>query len=195
VFQVRRPQASRLAFAEFGPVRSTLDRARIQQHHEACGRRVGASGTIKSFLDRQEEFMDSVIKGNAGEFYVLAELSPRGWTAAQTPRNARAFDILARQGSRQVAIRVKTKTHVSTGFQWNAKKDGAIFPEIGGNDYCILVDIPEVTADNSASPVYYIVPTEKLDRWLREDFDRWVNTPGPIKVQRSQDNTRRNHPR
>jgi hypothetical protein len=135
--------------------------------------------------------MDSVIKGNAGEFYVLAELSRRGWTAAQTARNARAFDILARQGSKQVAIRVKTKTHLSTGFQWNAKKDGTIFPGIGGNDYCVLVDIPEVAADNSASPVYYIVPTEKLDRWLKEDFDRWVNTPGPIKAQRSQDNTRR----
>jgi hypothetical protein len=85
--------------------------------------------------------MDSEIKGNAGEFYVLAELSRRGWTAAQTARNTRAFDILARQGSKQVAIRV--------------------------------------------------VPTETLNRWLQEDFDLWVNTPGPIKAQRSKDNTRR----
>ena len=135
--------------------------------------------------------MDSAIKGNAGEFYVLAELSRRGWTAAQTARNTRAFDILARQGSKQVAIRVKTKTHVSTGFQWNAKKDGTIFPEIGRNDYCVLVDIPEVVPDNSASPFYYVVPTETLNRWLQEDFDLWVNTPGPIKAQRNKDNTRR----
>ncbi|MGH7014762.1 MAG: hypothetical protein ACREEL_11525 [Stellaceae bacterium] len=132
--------------------------------------------------------MDSVIKGNTGEYYVLAELSRHGWTAAQTARNARAYDVLARKGTRQVAIRVKTKTSDAHGFQWNAKADGTIFAEIGPHDFCVLVDIP---AHHAEFPKFYIVPTHLIDSWLRADFDKWLNTPGTIKVQHSADNKRR----
>ncbi len=38
--------------------------------------------------------------GNTGEHYVIAELLKRGIIAAQTPRNAIAFDILATNGGR-----------------------------------------------------------------------------------------------
>jgi len=48
--------------------------------------------------------------GNAGEFYVMAELLKRGVIAGLTPRNARAFDILATKDNKTVKIRVKTKS-------------------------------------------------------------------------------------
>src|SRR5580693_8053861 len=91
---------------------------------------------------RTKSDMDSVMKGNTGEFYALAELSRRGWTAAQTARNTRVYDILARRGPEQIAVRVKTKTSDAHVFQWNAKEDGKIFGDIGVQDFCILVDIP-----------------------------------------------------
>jgi hypothetical protein len=37
-------------------------------------------------------------------------------------------------------LRVKTKTSNARVFQRNAKKDGAIFQDLG-DDYCVLVDI------------------------------------------------------
>jgi hypothetical protein len=64
--------------------------------------------------------------GNAGEFFVLAELTRRGWTGALTARNNRSYDILAKRGDSFTAIRVKTKTSMFTLFQWNAKPKGSI---------------------------------------------------------------------
>jgi hypothetical protein len=40
----------------------------------------------------------------AREFFVLAELTRRGWTAALTARNNRAYDILAKRGESFAAI-------------------------------------------------------------------------------------------
>ena len=127
--------------------------------------------------------------GNAGEFFVLAELTRRGWTAALTARNNRAYDILAKRGDEFAAIRVKTKTSSFTLFQWNAKPNGDIFLEITErHDFCVLVDIPE---DECANPSYYVVPTPVIDKWLRDDFTAWVTTPGAKGQQRAADNTRR----
>ena len=95
--------------------------------------------------------------GNAGEFFVLAELTRRGWTAALTARNHRAYDILAKREDDFAAIRVKTKTSAFTLFQWNAKPNGDIFLEMTQqDDFCVLVDIPE---EEHASPSYFVVPT------------------------------------
>lgn len=113
--------------------------------------------------------------GNAGEFYVLAELTRRGWTSAMTSRNNRAYDILAKKGDCSVAIRVKTKTAKSDVFRWNVKKGGTIFLDLSPrNDYCVLVDIP----DGETYPIFYVVPTTVIDSWLVADFNKWRDTPG-----------------
>jgi hypothetical protein len=137
---------------------------------------------------RTKSGVDSVTKGNTGEFYALAELSRHGWTAAQTPRNSRVYDILAKKGSRRIDVRVKTKTSDARVFQWNAKDDGSVFVEISDNDFCILVDIPEA---HDQFPLFYVVPTQTLHEWLSADFKAWLETPGPIKAQRSAENRRR----
>jgi len=128
------------------------------------------------------------MKGNTGEYYVLAELSRRGWTAAPTARNTRAYDILARKGERQIAIRVKTKTADAQVFQWNAKTDGTIFQLLGVDDFCILVDIPR---GHEEFPSLYIVPTNVIDAWLQKDFQDCIRTPGPRKTQRDPTDRRR----
>jgi hypothetical protein len=118
--------------------------------------------------------VSSAFAGNAGEFFVLAELTRRGWTAALTARNNRAYDILAKRGDEFAAIRVKTKTSPFSLFQWNAKPNGDIFLEMTEQcDFCALVDIPEV---GDSSPVY---------------FNTWVTTPGAEGQQRAADNKRR----
>ncbi len=127
--------------------------------------------------------------GNAGESFVLAELTRRGWTAALTARNNRAYDILAKRGEESAAIRVKTKTSSFTVFQWNAKPNGNVFLEMTEeHDFCALVDMPE---DDAASPIYYVVPTPVIDKWLKDDFKTWVTTPGAKGQQRAEDSKRR----
>jgi hypothetical protein len=136
-----------------------------------------------------ERAIASAFAGNAGEFFALAELTRRGWTAALTARNNRAYDILAKRDDEFAAIRVKTKTPLSDAFQWNAKANGEIFLELTNKgDFCVLVDVSE---DTNVGPTYYIVPTPLIDKWLKDDFHTWVTTPGAKGQQRAKDNTRR----
>ena len=56
---------------------------------------------------------EGALIGNAGEYYVMAELLKRGIIAALVPRNAPSFDILATSNNRNIKIRVKTKSQES----------------------------------------------------------------------------------
>jgi hypothetical protein len=55
-------------------------------------------------------------------------------------------------------------------------------------DFCVLVDIPD---DSDGSPTYYVVPTTVIDKRLRDDFTKWVTTPGARGQQRAEDSKRR----
>jgi len=113
--------------------------------------------------------------GNAGEFYVAAELLKRGVIAALAPRNAPAFDILATRGAKTVRVRVKTKSAEYTDWQWVVKKGGQIFRDLGRKeDFTVLVNLTDETKDLS----FYVVPTRQVNEWLLEDFAAWVRTPG-----------------
>src|SRR5208337_1834080 len=113
--------------------------------------------------------------GNAGEFYVMAELLKNGVIAGLTPRNARAFDILATKDNKTVKIRVKTKSQEFPNWQWMAKKDKSIFQDLSDiDDFTILVDL----TNNLAEMSFYIIKTIKLDGWLKKDYEDWVITPG-----------------
>jgi hypothetical protein len=84
-----------------------------------------------------------------------------------------------------VSLRVKTSR--GTGFQWSAKPNGDIFLELAKkHDFCILVYLP-----NEGNPIYYVVPTTVIDRWLKDDFDEWIRTPGAKGQQHEKSNRRR----
>jgi hypothetical protein len=113
--------------------------------------------------------------GNAGEYYVVAELLKRGVIAALAPRNTPAFDILATRENRTVRIRVKTKSEQYPDWQWVTKKDGTIFRSTGQEgDYTVLVDLAMDTKDLN----FFVVPTPVIDQWLKRDYQTWVETPG-----------------
>jgi hypothetical protein len=126
--------------------------------------------------------------GNAGEHYVMAELLKRRIIAALAPRNVPGFDILATRHDMTVRIRVKTKSADYDCWQWNAKPDGSIFRSLSKkNDFTVMVDLTPETRDLK----FFLVPTAKLDRWLKRDFKRWVETRGAKGQRRSKDNKRR----
>lgn len=118
---------------------------------------------------------EGTLIGNAGEFYVAAELLKRGVVAALAPRNAPAFDILATRGTKTVRVRVKTKSAEYTDWQWVVKKDGEIFRDLGKkDDFTVLVNLTPETKDLK----FFVVPTFRLNGWLVGDFEKWVRTPG-----------------
>ena len=118
---------------------------------------------------------EGVLIGTAGEYYVVAELLKRGIVAALTHRNTPSFDILGTRENRPVRIRVKTKSQEYSDWQFNKKKDGSIFRDLSKKgDFTVLVDLAMETKDLK----FYVVPTHRIDAWLKEDFKKWVKTPG-----------------
>ena len=127
--------------------------------------------------------------GNAGEYFVTAELLKRGYIAALAPRNSHSFDILATNIAKTIKIRVKTKTGPYNVWQWSAKIDGIIFTNLEeSDDFTVLVNLTDETKDME----YYVLPTKVLDEWLRKDFDDWVSTPGKHGQPHALDNPKRN---
>jgi hypothetical protein len=132
---------------------------------------------------------EGTLIGNAGEFYVVAELLKRGVVAALAPRNAPAFDILATKGSRTIRVRVKTKSAEYTDWQWMIKKDGTIFRDLGRNDdFTVMVNLTRETKDLK----FFVVPTHRLNQWLVDDFNTWVQTPGKNGRPHDPSNKKRN---
>ena len=113
--------------------------------------------------------------GNAGEYYVVAELLKRGVIAALAPRNSPAFDVLATRDGQTVRIRVKTKSDEYDAWQWVAKKDGSLFRDLSERgDFTILVNL----AVDRSKLRFFVLPTSILNTWLVSDFEEWVKEPG-----------------
>ena len=118
---------------------------------------------------------EGTLIGNAGEYYVVAELLKRGIIAALAPRNAPAFDVLATKGHYTARIRVKTKSEQFDSWRWSAKPDGTIFRDLhDASDFTVLVNLTRETKDLA----FFIVPTRLVHQWLVTRFTAWVNKPG-----------------
>lgn len=127
--------------------------------------------------------------GNAGEYFVTAELLKRGVIAALAPRNAPAFDILATNPEKTVRIRVKTKTEGYDVWQWSAKKDGPIFRHLQQEgDFTVLVNLTLETKGME----YFVLPTPVLNTWLVKGFEDWLATPGKKGQPHAAGNPKRN---
>ena len=126
-----------------------------------------AKGRIKSG--------EGTLIGNAGEYYVVAELLKRGIVASLAPRNAPGFDVLATRGHFTTRIRVKTKSEQYDIWQWSAKPDGTIFRDLlGHSDFTVLVNL----TDETCNLEFFVVPTHIIHEWLVTRFTTWLNTPG-----------------
>ncbi len=132
----------------------------------------------------------SPLIGNAGEYYVMAELLMRGWVAGMTPRGAHAHDIIATKGERVIEVRVKTKTADAQIFRWNKKGEHCL-PRVGDpeRDFCVLVDILAGTEGRAFSPRFYVASSAEVAAKLNTNFLAWVSTPGKNGRQRSPDST------
>ena len=120
----------------------------------------------------KEKKVSSILIGVAGEYFVAAELSRRGYVASITLRNTKGIDIIAsnEEGNKTVNIQVKTK---SAGFKdWIlSKKSESITNK---NMFYVFVSLGEDT-DN---PDFYIVPTKDVANYVKKGHKKWLKTPG-----------------
>ncbi len=118
--------------------------------------------------------LSPILCGVAGEYFVAAELSRRGYIASITLRNTRGIDILASNeaASRQVGIQVKANRGSARAWILHAKAE-TYYAE---NLYYVFVNLNLDRQD--AHPAFYIVPSQVVAAHIRVGHHKWLVTPG-----------------
>ncbi|OXA82539.1 hypothetical protein SAMN05444397_107141 [Flavobacterium aquidurense] len=112
--------------------------------------------------------LNKQLSGIAGEYYVAAELSRRGYLAAITLRNSDGVDILVSNlnGDKLISIQVKT---TQNKLKWILSKK--VENETSKNKYFVFVNIP---ANINESPTYRIINSEILANHIFVGHRNWL---------------------
>jgi hypothetical protein len=113
----------------------------------------------------------SLLAGIAGEYFVAAELSRRGFIASISLRNTRGIDILATNEAATRSVTVQCKTNQIGDKVWLLnEKCEEFFPE---NHYYVFVALgPAIQR-----PSFHIVPSKIVAVATRESHEQWRQTP------------------
>jgi hypothetical protein len=112
-----------------------------------------------------------LLAGVAGEYFVAAELSRRGYIASISLRNTRGIDILATNAdaSRSVTIQCKTNQVSKTSWMLNEKSESFV----SDSHFYVFV----VLSGPLERPRFHIVPSVVVARYVRNDHSTWLETP------------------
>ncbi|HYD75077.1 hypothetical protein [Ramlibacter sp.] len=115
--------------------------------------------------------LSGTLCGIAGEYFVAAELSRRGYIASITLRNTRGVDILASNAdaTRSVGIQVKSSQGSSKSWMLTSKVEA----DAATNLFFVFVRL-----NGLSQPEYYVVPREDVSRFAAENHKQWLATPG-----------------
>ena len=132
--------------------------------------------------------LNKQLVGVAGEYYVAAELSRRGYLAAITLRNSDGVDMLISdlEGNRKYAIQVKTTQNKK---KWVLSKK--VEDEINNDKYFVFVSIPK---DITQQPEYIIIKGLELGVYIKNGHNKWLTTPGKNGKQRNDTTLREFNP-
>jgi hypothetical protein len=113
-----------------------------------------------------------VLTGVAGEYFVAAELSRRGYIASISLRNTRGIDILATNQASTRNITIQCKTNQSGARNWvlNEKSETFFAPD----HYYVFVALGSATE----RPRFHVVPSQTVATYITESHQRWLRTPG-----------------
>lgn len=127
-----------------------------------------------------------ISNGNAGEYYVAAELERWGFSVAVPMSNVPTFDLLAidrNNYNHQIAIQVKTNGN-SNKSEWMLSKKDELRHE--KNFFYIFVKFY-----NNEAPSYHIVPADIVSTTIHNNHTAWLNTPGKNGQQHQDQNMRK----
>lgn len=109
----------------------------------------------------------SILTGVAGEYFVAAELSRRGYIASITLRNTKGMDILATnlKGTRSITIQCKTTQTARKSWMLNEKCEKGDQP----NHFYVFVAL----GDPESRPSYHIVPSHIVAERVKAGHRSW----------------------
>ena len=123
-------------------------------------------------MKQKRTTIPAVLTGVAGEYFVAAELSRRGYIASISLRNTRGIDILAtnKDGSRSITIQCKTNQRSARKWLLNEKSEDFI----SDSHFYVFVSLGNV----GDRPRYHIVPSKIVATRLKKGHRKWLKTPG-----------------
>jgi hypothetical protein len=114
---------------------------------------------------------NKILTGVAGEYFVAAELSRRGYVACLTLRNTRGIDILASNADATKSVGIQVETNSGKRPHWlltyEAESDTA------ENLYYVFVNLNSIEV-----PDYYVVPRAVVAEYVRVSHAHHLATPG-----------------
>lgn len=110
----------------------------------------------------------SQLVGVAGEYFVAAELSRRGFIASITMRNTRGIDILATNSEAKRAVTIQCKSSWDKNKSWILSDKAEHFTS--KNHYYVFVKLGAKTE----RPVYHIVPSKVVAKYVATRHRTWL---------------------
>jgi hypothetical protein len=109
--------------------------------------------------------------GAAGEYYIAAELSRRGWLATVTIKNAPGTDVLAEDVHTGHVITIQSKTSSGGDFLLGA---GCETPTAKTNAWYALVGL----RGESERPEFWLIPRNHVAALIYVGHRKWLSEPG-----------------
>jgi hypothetical protein len=134
----------------------------------------------------QKEKLSTGLSGIAGEYFVAAELSRRGFMASITLRNSDSIDIHASKLSENKIFAIQVKTNQAGKRSWVLNKKAE--NHIKDNFYFIFVSL----RGEYERAEYFIVPSKVVASYVKKKHQDWLSTPGK-KGQAHNDSTMRKY--
>jgi hypothetical protein len=113
-----------------------------------------------------------LLAGVAGEYFVAAELSRRGYIATISLRNTRGIDILATNAAASHSVTIQCKTSQMSRAAWVVTDKCESF--VSESHFYVFV----ILGDPSGRPRYHVVPSAAVAKYVRDDHRTWLSTPG-----------------
>lgn len=114
----------------------------------------------------------SLLAGVAGEYYVAAELSRRGFIASISLRNTRGMDILATNEDASRALTIQVKTNQKKRREWLLSDKSESL--VSGTHFYVFVNL----GAKAERPDFHIVPSVAVAKFVRESHQLWLSKPG-----------------
>lgn len=110
-----------------------------------------------------------VLSGVAGEYFVAAELSRRGFIASLTLRNTRGIDILVTNSDATKSVGIQVKTSQGSKKSWILNKK--VEEGMASNLFFVFVNLNS----SSNAPSYHIVPSQTVGDYSCTLHEQWLS--------------------
>jgi len=116
--------------------------------------------------------ISGVLTGVAGEYFVAAELSRRGYIASISLRNSRGIDILATRHDATCSVTIQCKTNQLGRKEWILSDKSETF--VAENHFYVFVSLGKM----DQRPAFHIVPSKKVARDIKANNETWLSGEG-----------------